>query len=94
MFTPPENFDLVAIRHIEDEIMHICNTGRDHHTLLISSHPIWEWACQVLNKPLFELRQEIEAHETGEEFATKLLSEKDHLLKLPLVLLEHLNRKD
>ena len=94
MFIPPEDFNLLAIRHVEEEIMRICNTSNDHHQLLLSAHPIWEWACQVLHKPLLELRQEIEAHETGEEFATKLLSEKDHLLKLPLVLLEHLNRKD
>lgn len=91
MFQPPDELDLAAVRLVEGEIMHICNTCTDSDSLLLSAQPIWEWASQVLNKPLSEIRHLIENHELGEVFPSKFLSEKDHLLKLPIVLLEHIH---
>ncbi|MBI2008687.1 hypothetical protein HYS82_03475 [Candidatus Amesbacteria bacterium] len=94
MFTPPDNLDQQAVKQVEDEVMHICNTCTDPDSLLVSAQPIWDWACQTLGKSPGELRHEIENHEIGETFPTKFLSEKDHLLKLPIVLLEHLHRHE
>ncbi|TSC84201.1 MAG: hypothetical protein G01um101416_1117 [Microgenomates group bacterium Gr01-1014_16] len=92
MFIPPEDLDQQAVKHVEEEIMLICNTCTDPYSLLLSAQPIWDWSCQVLGKPLSEIRHLIENHEIGETFPTKFLSEKDHLLKLPIVLLEHIHR--
>ena len=92
MFSPPDQLDLPAVRQVEEEIMHICNTCTDSTQLLLSAQPVWDWACQALGKPQSEIRHLIENHEIGESFPSKFLSEKDHLLKLPIVLLEHIHR--
>lgn len=94
MFHPPDELNQSAVKLVEDEIMLICNTCTDLNALLVSSQPIWDWACQILGKAPSELRLEIENHEIGETFPSKFLSEKDHLLKLPIVLLEHIHRHE
>ena len=88
----PDELTVASIHHVEDLVIAICNASTTPHQLLLSAHPIWEWACHKLDKSLPELRRDIEAHEARETFATPFLAEKDHLLKLPLILLEHLNR--
>ena len=92
MFQPPDELSPAAVKQIEEEIMLICNTCTDSNSLLLSAQPIWEWSSQVLGKPLSEIRHLIENHEIGETFPSSFLSEKDHLLKLPIVLLEHIHR--
>lgn len=94
MFQPLDELNLPAVKQVEEEIMHICNTCTDPDSLLLSAQPIWEWASQVLGKPLSEIRHLVENHEIGETFPSKFLSEKDHLLKLPIVLLEHIHRHE
>ena len=91
MFQLPDELNLSAVKLVEEEIMLICNTCTTPDALLVSSQPVWDWACRVLGKPLSEIRHLIENHEIGEIFPSKFLSEKDHLLKLPIVLLEHIH---
>lgn len=82
---------VTAIHDLEEKVIVVCNSSATLEELQASGKPLWDWACEVLEKPLDELRHEIETHETDENFPTEYLEEKDHLLKLPLVLLEELN---
>ncbi|OGC93128.1 hypothetical protein A3D85_00400 [Candidatus Amesbacteria bacterium RIFCSPHIGHO2_02_FULL_47_9] len=92
MFHAPADLTLAAIRQVEEEIMTICNSCKTVEQLHSADLPVWTWACQVLKKPFDDLRREIESHETDEKFPDLYSEEKDHLLKLPIVLLEHVNR--
>jgi len=80
------------VKQLEAQVIHVCNHCKTLDELAHTSQPLWDWASQVLNISVDKLRGEIEAHETDEQFTDSYLEEKDHLLKLPLVLLEHLNQ--
>jgi len=88
---PPPTLTTDTIRQIEDEILLVCRHCRTPEELEEAGIPIWDWACTVLQKPLDSLRVDIESHETDEQFPNKYLEEKDHLLKIPLLLLDKLH---
>ena len=85
MFIPPDALDPQAVKQVEDEVMLICNTCTSPDALLVSAQPVWDWACRILGKPQSEIRHLIENHEIGQAFPSKFLSEKDHLLKHPIL---------
>jgi hypothetical protein len=90
---PHPHLTLDHVKQLEAQVIAICNHCTTLEELTSAGNPLWDWACQVLNTTPDKLRGEIESHETDEQFASKYLEEKDHLLKLPLVLLEHLNQQ-
>lgn len=87
-FTPPTELNLAAIRFLEEEIMDICNHCTTLEELQSAGQPVWDWACHYLHQTPHALRHDIETHEADEQFPTPFLEEKDHLLKIPLILLE------
>jgi hypothetical protein len=91
MFSSSAHLDPSVISELENQIIAICNSCPTLDQLVSSAQPIYDWACETLHKSLPELRHEIATHETDEQFPNQYLEEKDHLLKLPLILLEHLN---
>lgn len=91
MVHPHLNID--HVKELEAKVIAICTHCRTLDDLTAASTPLWDWVSEALDISPDKLRGEIEAHETDEQFATQYLEEKDHLLKLPLVLLEHLNQK-
>ena len=91
--TPHPHLTIDHVKQLEAQVIQVCNNCKTLDDLQSTSAPLWHWACEVLNTSLDHLRGEIAAHETDEQFDTIYLEEKDHLLKLPLVLLEHLNQK-
>lgn len=91
MFTFPAHLDHSVVSDLENYIIEICNTCPNLESISVSSKSIWTWATEVLHKPEAELRHEIETHELDEHFPSPYLEEKDHLLKLPLLLLEKIN---
>jgi len=91
MFSYPAHLDHPVISELEDQIIEICNSCPALDSLVSSAQPLYDWACKILNKDMAHLRHEIETHETDEQFANQYLEEKDHLLKLPLILLSHIN---
>ena len=90
-FSFPHRLNHAAVSHIENHIIELCRAYATYEDLCAASAPLWHWACQTLHKSPGELRHEIETHETDEHFPTPYLEEKDHLLKLPLLLLEKIN---
>jgi hypothetical protein len=94
LFSFPDYLESSVISELENHIIDICNSCTSLEDLLSATSPVWEWAGRILNKPLDELRSEIESHETDEQFPDQYLEEKDHLLKLPLLLLQEVNSKN
>jgi hypothetical protein len=92
MFSYPTHLDHQVVSDLESFIIEICNTCPNLEAITSASNPIWNWAGQLLHKTEGELRVEIESHEADEHFPNPYLEEKDHLLKLPLILLEHINQ--
>lgn len=90
MIDPNAQLSAKTIREVEDQLMRLCSEAKTIDDLQIA-HPLWEWAANSTGRTVAELRQEIESHETDEKFDTEFLEEKDHLLKLPLILLSHIN---
>lgn len=82
------------IKQIEHQVIAICSHCTNLEDLNSAATPLWDWACQVLGKDLSKLRAQIESHETDEQFPTLFAEERDHLLKLPLVLLEELHKNN
>ena len=83
---------LPAVKHLEEQVMLIYRHAKTLEELESESASLWQWAAKVLDQPLNHVRQEIAAHHTDEVFPDQFHEEKDHLLKLPLYLLEHLNK--
>jgi hypothetical protein len=83
---------LPAIKHLESQVMLIYRHAKSLSELEQESASLWSWASKSLNRPVEEIRGEISAHHTDEQFSDQFKEEKDHLLKLPLYLLEHLNK--
>ncbi len=90
MTTP--TLTLAAVKHLEEQVMLIYRHARNQTELESESASLWDWAARALDKPLDQVRREIAGHATDEEFPDAFHEERDHLLKLPLYLLEHLNR--
>lgn len=82
---------LPAIKHLESQVMLIYRHAKTLSELESESSSLWQWASKNLNKPVEEIRSEIAAHHSDEQYSDQFKEEKDHLLKLPLYLLEHLN---
>jgi hypothetical protein len=93
MFSFPSHFDYAVLSELENHIIEICNTCKNVDQIIDASAPIWTWASEIIPEPIAELRHEIETHEASEHFPDRYSIEKDHLLKIPLLLLEHLNSK-
>lgn len=91
MSLPDTKLTTENIRKIEDEILLLCRHCKTLDELTSASETVWNWSAKVLNTSVDEFRGEVELHETDERFPDKFLEEKDHLLKIPLVLLEHLH---
>jgi hypothetical protein len=91
LFSFPNYLDHSVISELENHIIDICNSCTNYEDIITASVPIWDWACVILKKEPQELRFEIETHETDEQFHNPYLEEKDHLLKLPLLLLKTVN---
>jgi len=91
LFSFPNYLDASSVSELENSIIDICNTCKTYDEIKAASAPIWDWTSRVLQKPPDELRHEIETHETDEVFPDDYREEKDHLLKIPLLLLEKLN---
>jgi hypothetical protein len=91
LFNFPNYLDHSVISELENHIIDICNSCSTSDEIIAAATPVWEWAGKILNKNLEDLRFEIETHETDEQFPTQYLEEKDHLLKLPLLLLKVTN---
>lgn len=90
-FSYPAYLDRSVISELENAIIDICTNCKTVEEIKTQSSSIWSWAGKVLSKPIDELRFEIESHEQDESFPDPYLEEKDHLLKLPLLILEKLN---
>ncbi len=90
-FSFPEYLDRSVISELENSIISICNENKELESFSSASAPLWNWASQILSKSPQELRHLIEVHESDEHFANKYQEEKDHLLKLPLLILEKIN---
>jgi hypothetical protein len=91
LFSFPNYLDHSVISELENHIIDICNSCTNYDDIFTAAAPVWDWACAILKKEPQELRFEIETHETDEQFPTAYLEEKDHLLKLPLLLLKVAN---
>ena len=91
LFSFPDYLDHSVIGDLENHIIDICNSCTTYEDIITAGTPVWDWACVILKKEPQELRFEIETHETSEQFPTPYLEEKDHLLKLPLLLLKATN---
>jgi hypothetical protein len=91
LFSFPDYLDNSVVSELENHIIDICNSCTTIEDIITAGTPVWDWACMVLKKDSRELRLEIENHETDEQFSTQYLEEKDHLLKLPLLLLKAVN---
>lgn len=92
VFSYPDHIDYSTVSELENFIIEVCSTCPNYDSIVSASRPVWDWASRVLKKSVLELRLEIESHEADEHFPNKYLEEKDHLLKLPLLLLETINR--
>ena len=92
-FSCPQYLELSIVSELENAIIEICETCSDLTSFELAATPIWNWASQILAKSPEELRHEIETHETDEQFSDKYHEEKDHLLKLPLLILEKINSR-
>ena len=79
------------IRKIEDEVLLLCRHCQTLEELTDAGQDVWHWAAQTLHLSIEDLRGEVEVHALDEKFPTPFLEEKDHLLKIPIVLLEHLH---
>ena len=90
-FSFPSHLDHSVISDLENFIIEICNTCPNLESMTSASRPVWDWASLTLGRSESELRREIESHEADEHFPNPYLEEKDHLLKLPLILLERIN---
>jgi hypothetical protein len=90
-FSYPAYIDRTVISELENAIIEICTTCKTLEEIKTQSASIWSWASKVLAKSNDELRFEIESHEQDESFPDPYLEEKDHLLKLPLLILEKIN---
>jgi len=80
------------IRKIEEEVLLLCRHCKTSEEIVTAGKGIWEWSAQALAESLDELRSEVESHYMDEKFPDLFQEEKDHLLKIPVVLLEHLHR--
>jgi hypothetical protein len=89
VFSFPAYLDHQVISELENHIIDICNSCQTFEQINTASAPIWDWACSVLQTNIRELKSE--THESHEHFSDAYLEEKDHLLKLPLILLEKVN---
>jgi hypothetical protein len=92
LFSFPNYLEPSVISDLENHIIDICNSCKTVEEITAAASPIWVWAGQILKKDLAELRTEIETHEADEQFPDQYLEEKDHLLKLPLLLLQEANK--
>ncbi|OGD09619.1 hypothetical protein A2397_00955 [Candidatus Amesbacteria bacterium RIFOXYB1_FULL_44_23] len=93
MFSFPVHFDHSVISELENHIIEICNTCKTYPDISAAAAPVWDWASKIIPEPIAELRHEIESHEADEHFPDQYSEEKDHLLKIPLLLLEHINSR-
>ena len=93
MFSFPAHFDHAVISELENHIIEICNTCKTYETISAAAAPVWNWASMIIPEPIAQLRHEIETHEASEYFPEQYSIEKDHLLKIPLLLLELLNKR-
>ena len=91
MSLPNTELNSENIRKIEDEILLICRHCKTLDELKSAGVSVWEWASAVLNTSPDEFRGEVELHSMDERFPDKFSEEKDHLLKIPIILLERLH---
>jgi hypothetical protein len=91
IFSFPDFLDHQVVSELENHIIDICNSCSSYEQITSASIPLWQWASQILGRDPKELRTEIETHYSDEQLSSPYLEEKDHLLKLPLVLLEKIN---
>jgi len=77
------------IRRIEDEVLLLCRHCKTYDELVSAGSSVWDWTASSLKTTVDELRGEIETHSMDEKFPNKFQEEKDHLLKIPIILLEH-----
>lgn len=91
IFSFPPHLDHYAISELENHIIDICNSCHTYEEIVSASQPLWDWACIILHQDPKELRHNLETHDANEHFSDPYLEEKDHLLKLPLLLLEKIN---
>lgn len=92
-FSYPNYLEPSIISELENSVIEICNTCKNYLDISRESAPLWQWAGTLLKKTPEELRHEIETHEADEHFLDAYNEERDHLLKLPILLLEHINNK-
>jgi hypothetical protein len=83
---------LPAVKHLEEQVMLIYRHAKNLDELTTESASLWDWAAKSLDLPLEKIRSDVANHYTDEQFSDHFHEEKDHLLKLPLYLLEHLNK--
>ena len=84
--------NLDQIKEIENSVMHLCSTYKTLSELQIHAEPLWLWTAHTLNISPDKLLTEIASHSTDEQFSDPYLEYKDHLLKLPVLLLEKYHR--
>ncbi len=87
------NLDLTTenIRKIEDEILLLARHCQTYDEIMSAGTTVWDWSAKVLKMEIDDLRGEVETHALDEKYPDKFQEEKDHLLKIPLVLLDHLH---
>ncbi len=90
-FAYPDYINPSVVSSLENAVIEICNSCHNFDQFKTDADPLWQWAGQVLHKSTEELRREVETHSTDEHFSDPYQEEKDHLLKLPLILLEEIN---
>lgn len=81
------------IKEVETQVLSICNEEKTLPDIIEASNHLWNWVSQITELSIDKLRAEIETHETDEHFPNPFAEERDHLLKLPIVLLEILHKK-
>lgn len=94
MSLPSPSLNPENIHKLEDEILLVCRHCKTHQELVASAAHLWDWSAQTLKTSVEDLRSEIETHAQDEKFADAFSEEKDHLLKLPLILLEHYHHQN
>jgi len=91
MFNYPTHLDYSVVSELENHVIEILNTCPNIDSLVSTAQPLYAWAGNILQKHPDELRHDLFTHETHEHYPNLYLQEKDHLLKLPLILLEKIN---
>jgi hypothetical protein len=82
------------IKEVESQVLSICKQHQTLDDIKQASSHLWEWVSTLTGLTVEEIRSQIETHETDEQFPTAVAEERDHLLKLPLVLLEIIHKKN